>query len=90
MLDAEACLRPGGIIIFMDGDMKSKPTLICYIPLTSLSVYSDDFVSTVPIGLSEAEGGDPIKGSWMYRLARGKQAPMPVAEILNHARQRHA
>jgi hypothetical protein len=56
MADAEACLRPGGIIIFMDGDMR---------------LYKDDFVSPIPVGVSEEEGGDPTAGSWMARLARG-------------------
>lgn len=56
MRDAEACLKPGGLIIFMDGDM---------------TMYSEDFIHPVPIGLEEEEGGDPKRGSWHHRLCRG-------------------
>jgi hypothetical protein len=58
MSDVEACLKPGGIVIFIDGDMTS---------------YEEDLVTPGPMGQEEDEGGDPTKGSWFQRIKRGKK-----------------
>ncbi|KAG8792743.1 hypothetical protein FRC16_011278, partial [Serendipita sp. 398] len=55
MLDVEACLKPGGIAIFIDGDM---------------TVYQEDMVSPIEIGHDEDDAPGPPRGSWMARLAR--------------------
>ncbi|KAG8751187.1 hypothetical protein FRC14_008090 [Serendipita sp. 396] len=57
MLDVEACLKPGGIAIFIDGDM---------------TVYQEDMVSPIEIGHDEDDAPGPPGGSWMARLARGE------------------
>jgi hypothetical protein len=56
MLDVEACLKPGGIAIFMDCD---------------LNLCVADTNSPAPIGLDAEEGGDPRDSSWTARLLRG-------------------
>lgn len=56
MKDIEACLKPGGIAIFIDID---------------LNFYLKDTTTTVPLGLDAEEGGDPDNSSWIYRLVRG-------------------
>ena len=56
MGEVEACLRPGGVVIFIDGD-----TLI----------HSDDCLTPVPVAMDDDEPEGPIEGSWLQRLARG-------------------
>jgi hypothetical protein len=56
MQESAACLKPGGLILWMDGDM---------------GLYAEDMVHPIPLGLDEEEGGDPTAGSWTARMARG-------------------
>lgn len=56
MSDVEACLTPGGLVCFIDGDQ---------------TVYQEDMVTPIPVGEERDEGGDPEKGSWLHRIARG-------------------
>jgi hypothetical protein len=56
MRDAEACLKPGGIVIFIDGDQ---------------TAYQEDMVTPVAVGQEREEGGDPNEGSWLHRIMRG-------------------
>lgn len=55
MRDVEACLTPGGLVVFMDGDQ---------------TVYQEDMVTPIAVGQERNEGGDPAKGSWLHRIAR--------------------
>ncbi|PVF97655.1 S-adenosyl-L-methionine-dependent methyltransferase [Serendipita vermifera] len=55
MQDVEACLKPGGIVFFIDGDQR---------------FYEENAVGPVSIGVDPEEGGDPTRGSWLYRIAR--------------------
>jgi hypothetical protein len=57
MQDVEACLRPGGIVFFIDGDQR---------------FYEENAVGPIPIGVDPEDGGDPKKGSWVFRIGRGK------------------
>jgi hypothetical protein len=59
MRDVEACLKPGGLVIFQDGDMGG---------------YEEDLVTPFPVGQDEDEGGDPTQGSWFHRIKRGKKS----------------
>jgi hypothetical protein len=56
MRDAEACLKPSGVIIFIDGDTK---------------MYLEDNATSAPVALDADEPGGPIEGSWFQRLGRG-------------------
>jgi hypothetical protein len=56
MLDAEACLKPSGVIIFIDGDMIA---------------YLEDRVTPVPVAVDTDEPGGPVEGSWFHRIIRG-------------------
>jgi hypothetical protein len=56
MRDVEACLKPGGIVFFIDGDQ---------------TVYLEDMVTPVAMGQERDEGGDPDEGSWLHRIMRG-------------------
>lgn len=56
MRDVEACLKPGGIVFFIDGDQ---------------TVYQEDMVTPIAVGQERDEGGDPSKGSWLHRIMRG-------------------
>ena len=56
MLDAEACLKPSGVIIFIDGDTR---------------FYLEDNVTLAPVAVDADEPGGPVEGSWFHRIARG-------------------
>jgi len=56
MRDVEACLKPGGIVFFIDGDQM---------------LYREDMVTPVSVGQERDEGGDPNEGSWLHRIMRG-------------------
>ncbi|CCA67627.1 hypothetical protein PIIN_01455 [Serendipita indica DSM 11827] len=55
MQDVEACLKPGGLVIFIDGDMR---------------IYMEDGVTPVPIGQEDENGVEIGEGSWLHRIAR--------------------
>lgn len=55
MRDVEACLKPGGLVIFIDGDMR---------------MYEEDCVTPVPVGQEDENGVEIGKGSWLHRIAR--------------------
>ncbi|PVF94981.1 S-adenosyl-L-methionine-dependent methyltransferase [Serendipita vermifera] len=55
MQDVEACLKPGGIVFFIDGDQR---------------FYEENTIGPISIGVDPEEGGDPTKGSWLYRIGR--------------------
>jgi hypothetical protein len=57
MQDVEACLKPGGIVFFIDGDQR---------------FYEENAVGPIPIGVDPEDGGDPKKGSWLFRIGRGE------------------
>jgi len=57
MGEVEACLKPGGIVFFIDGDTRN---------------YREDMITPIPVGLEKDEGGDPDEGSWFHRIMRGK------------------
>lgn len=56
MRDVEACLTPGGLVLFIDGDQ---------------TVYQEDMITPIALGQEKEEGGNPNDGSWLYRIARG-------------------
>jgi hypothetical protein len=56
MQDVEACLKPSGVVIFMDGDPR---------------IYLEDDMTPAPVAVDEDEPGGPIEGSWFHRIARG-------------------
>jgi hypothetical protein len=56
MQESAACLKPGGWIMWMDGDMR---------------LYAEDKIHPIPLGLDLEEGGNPMAGSWTARMARG-------------------
>jgi len=56
MLDAEACLKPSGVIIFIDGDTR---------------FYLEDGETLAPVAVDADEPGGPVEGSWFHRIARG-------------------
>ncbi|KAG8827580.1 hypothetical protein FRC17_007792 [Serendipita sp. 399] len=66
MLDVEACLKPGGIAIFIDGDM---------------TMYQEDMVTPIKIGQDEGEAPGSPGGSWLARLARGNSDPCVSSEF---------
>lgn len=55
MLDVEACLKPNGIVFFIDGDQ---------------TIYQEDMVTPIAVGQERDEGGNPHDGSWLHRIAR--------------------
>ncbi|CCA67628.1 hypothetical protein PIIN_01456 [Serendipita indica DSM 11827] len=55
MRDVEACLKPGGLVIFIDGDMR---------------MYEEDGVTPVPVGEEDENGVEIGEGSWLHRIAR--------------------
>lgn len=59
MHEAESCLKPGGLLIMMDGDMR---------------LYGEDMIHPAPLGVDVEEGGDPKAGSWTARIVRGLSA----------------
>ena len=60
MRDVEACLKPGGLLVWMDGDQ---------------TAYQEDMVTPIPVGQERDEGGDPNEGSWLHRIMRGMGSP---------------
>ncbi len=56
MKDVEACVKPSGVVIFIDGDTRA---------------YLKDNVTPAPVAVDADEPGGPIEGSWFHRLGRG-------------------
>jgi hypothetical protein len=74
MQDAEACLKPNGIIIFIDGDTR---------------MYLEDNVTPAPVAVDTDEPGGPIQGSWFHRIARGMSFFYRIVLLYKMAKIRH-